>query len=76
MNIIDVHDLPKEEANIVVEFVDFLREKLKSKQIIKEEQQKEQEWSELAVSSFSEDWENEKDAIYDNWQGYYHLSEG
>jgi len=29
------------------------------------------EWSALATTSFNKDWENEKDAIYDNWEKHY-----
>lgn len=72
---IDVHDLPEAEAAIVAEFVEFLRTKLKMKRMIKEEPQGEKEWSELAVSSFASDWENEKDAVYDNWRRHYHVPE-
>ncbi len=32
------------------------------------------EWSSLANSSFIKDWENKKDAIYDNWQEKYNVS--
>jgi len=30
------------------------------------EQEKEREWRKLAISSFTKDWENEKDALYIN----------
>ena len=36
----------------------------------KEETEK-KEWSALATTSFNKDWENEKDAIYDNWEKHY-----
>lgn len=28
-------------------------------------------WSSLADSSFIKDWENKKDAVYDNWEEKY-----
>ncbi len=31
------------------------------------------EWSSLANSGFIEDWENKKDATYDNWQEKYNV---
>lgn len=74
--IIDVHDLPVDQIKLVQEFVEFLREKLKAKQFIQEEEEKDKEWSQLAMTSFAEDWENDKDAIYDNWREHYHVSEG
>jgi excisionase family DNA binding protein len=30
----------------------------------------------LAISSFAEDWDNERDATYDDWRSLYGLSEG
>ena len=74
--IIDVHDLPVDQIKLVQEFVEFLREKLKAKQFIQEEEEKDKEWSQLAMTSFAEDWENDKDSIYDNWRDHYHVSEG
>lgn len=73
--IIDVHDLPVDQIKLVQEFVEFLREKLKAKQFIQEEEEKDKEWSQLAMTSFAEDWENDKDAIYDDWREHYHVSE-
>ena len=32
----------------------------------------EREWSAGAVTSFTKDWDNEADAIYDNWKEHYH----
>ena len=34
-----------------------------------------QEWLQLASASFAQDWANDQDAIYDNWQKHYHVSE-
>jgi len=75
VDVIDVHDLPEEQVSLIQEFVEFLRRKLKPKQLIKEEEEKDKEWGKLAMTSFAKDWENEKDAIYDNWKELYHVSE-
>ena len=69
---IDVQDLPEDQVELVQEFVEFLREKFRTKQIKEEDKG----WSELAISSFAKDWENEKDAIYDNWEEIYGVSKG
>ncbi len=45
-------------------------------EVAKEETAKEKEWPALAATSFTLDWENEKDAIYDNWEAQYHISKG
>lgn len=44
-----------------------------TKEFIHEEEQRDREWGNLAMSSFANDWNNEKDAIYDNWQERYHV---
>jgi AbrB family looped-hinge helix DNA binding protein len=31
------------------------------------------EWAALSNSSFTKEWDNEKDTIYDNWKKHYHL---
>ena len=35
--------------------------------------QPELEWGGMSESGFAEDWENEKDAAYDNWHQLYHV---
>ena len=73
---VDVHDLPEEQASLVQEFVEFLRRRRqKNKQTLKEEKKKNKEWNKLAVTSFARDWENEKDAVYDRWRERYHVPE-
>jgi hypothetical protein len=73
---VDVHDLPEEQASLVQEFVEFLRRRRqKNKQTLKEEKEKNKEWSKLAMTSFAKDWENEKDAVYDRWREHYHVPE-
>ncbi len=49
---------------------------LLTKEFISEEEQRYKQWDSLAISGFAEDWENEKDAIYDNWEKYYHVQKG
>jgi len=44
-----------------------------TKEFIHEEEQRDREWGNLAMSSFANDWNNEKDAIYDNWKERYHV---
>lgn len=71
-DVIDVHDLPEEQVKLVEKFIEFLRKE----QLIQEEKQKEEDWTKLAISSFTEDWDNEKDAVYDDWRELYHVSKG
>ena len=33
-------------------------------------------WARLSEASFAEDWDNEKDAVYDNWREIYGVREG
>jgi excisionase family DNA binding protein len=33
-------------------------------------------WAALSEKSFEEDWEDEKDAAYDNWRAFYGVREG
>lgn len=37
--------------------------------------EKGKEWSKLAITSFAQDWDNEKDAFYNNWKEIYHVVE-
>jgi hypothetical protein len=73
-DMIDIHDLPKEQKNLIHDFVEFLRRKSRTHSS-REEQEKENEWSSLAISSFAKDWDNEKDALYDDWREHYHVPE-
>ena len=47
-----------------------------TKEFIREEEQRDKHWGSLAISGFAEDWENQKDAIYDNGEKYYHVKKG
>jgi len=33
-------------------------------------------WNALGIASFQKDWDNEEDAIYDNWRELYDIAEG
>lgn len=68
---IDVHDLPEEQAGIVREFVEFLRARHRGKSTASEES----EFAALSIGSFAEDWDNRKDAIYDDWKEKYNVRE-
>ena len=72
MDSIDVHDLPEEQAELVAAFVEFLRRK-QQETAMREAPAQERDWAAVAASSFAKDWENEEDAIYDNWQEHYHV---
>lgn len=72
MESIDVRDLPEDQAQLVAAFVEFLRRKLREAQEVHEANVQEREWSAGAVTSFAKDWDNDEDAIYDNWRENYH----
>jgi hypothetical protein len=76
MESIDVRDLPEDQAQLVAAFVEFLRHKLRTSAAVTEAQGEEQEWGAGAVTSFGKDWDNEQDAIYDNWKERYRVPEG
>jgi hypothetical protein len=76
MESIDVRDLPEDHARLVAAFVEFLRHKLRTSQAVTEGEAEEQEWGAGAVTSFTKDWDNEQDAIYDDWKERYNVSEG
>lgn len=75
MDTIDISDLPEQDVKLIEELVTSLRKKQKPNKAIKEEGQKNKEWGNLAITSFADDWENEKDAVYDNWKEHYHVPE-
>ena len=76
MDHIDVHDLPEEQARLVQRFVDFLREQGRKEEVLPDAERLEQDWASGAIASFAKDWDNESDAIYDDWREHYHVSEG
>jgi hypothetical protein len=76
MDSIDIRDLPEDQARLVAAFVEFLRHRLRTSQAVTQAEGEEQEWAAGAVTSFAKDWDNEQDAIYDNWKERYHVPEG
>ena len=34
------------------------------------------DWNEMGLASFQKDWNNDEDAIYDNWRAHYGVEEG
>lgn len=73
MEHIDVHDLPEKDAQLVAAFVEFLRRE-KTQQMAYDAKAEEKDWAAGAAVSFAQDWDNNEDAIYDNWQEHYHVS--
>jgi hypothetical protein len=69
---IDVHDLPEDQAQFIVAFVTFLREWQRTQH---DETAQEHDWTVGSVASFAKDWNNNEDAVYDNWQEHYHVQE-
>jgi len=73
MKHIDVHDLPENDAQLIAAFVEFLRRE-RARQAAHEAEAQEKDWAASASASFAKDWDNDEDAIYDNWQELYHVS--
>ena len=73
MEYIDVHDLPEEQARLVASFVEFLR---KSQREHPDATIQERDWQTASIASFVKDWENDEDAIYNDWRKHYHMQEG
>jgi uncharacterized tellurite resistance protein B-like protein len=44
--------------------------------VVESEIDEELDWQELSLESFTADWDNPEDAIYDNWRELYGVSEG
>ena len=76
MESINGRDLPEDQAQLVAAFVEFLRHKLHASWTVTEEEGEEQGWGAAASMSFAKDWDNEQDAIYDDWKERYNVSEG
>lgn len=72
MDSIDVHDLPEEQAQLLAAFAEFLRRRTTA--AAQEADAGERAWgAAAATTSFTKDWENDADAIYDNWREHYHV---
>jgi hypothetical protein len=70
MEKIDVHDLPEEQVQLVAAFVEFLRGWQRTDH---DSTEQEHDWQRASLASFAKDWDNDQDAIYDNWQEHYHV---
>lgn len=66
---IDVHDLSPEEVKYVQQIVEELKAKSRS-------EDSDKDFAMISAGSFERDWENEKDALYDNWKERYHVPQG
>ena len=44
--------------------------------ILSDEALEEIDWNELGLAFFQRDWDNDDDAIYDNWREHYGVTEG
>ena len=44
--------------------------------ILLDEAQDDSDWMAMSLATFQEDWDNEDDAIYDNWREHYGVPEG
>lgn len=44
--------------------------------VLTSEIDEEADWQELSLSAFEKDWDNEEDAIYDNWRVHYGVPAG
>jgi hypothetical protein len=73
MEHIDVHDLPEDQAQFVAAFVEFLRTWQRQHQDTTAE---ERDWQRASIASFVKDWDNDENAIYDDWRKHYHVREG
>jgi len=72
MDSIDVHDLPEEQAQLLAALAEFLRQH-GQEVAARDALAHERDWAALAAPSFAKDWDNEDDAIYDNWREHYHV---
>ena len=71
MDSIDVHDLPEEQAHLLAAFVEFLRQRRRAAE--RQAEAEDRDLAAAAATSFAKDWDNEEDAIYDNWREHYHV---
>lgn len=69
---IDVGDLTEEEVSLVKGFVQLLRGRHAS---LAGDAESEGDWGHLPAASFAEDWENDRDAAYDDWRERYGVPE-
>lgn len=67
---IDANDLSEEEVSLVRDFISLLISRHRANQQLREP---EKNWADVAGLGFSNDWDNEKDAAYDEWRQRYHV---
>ena len=72
---IDVRDLTEDEVATVKGIIQNMRRRHVAAQVQAANTQAEHDWSALSVAAFAEDWDNDKDAIYDNWRELYGVPE-
>lgn len=48
--------------------------KLLLESVLSETHHEEADWMALGLETFQRDWDNDEDAIYDNWQAHYDLA--
>ena len=72
---IDLCDLTDEEADLVKSLVEVLRRRHPHRQPDRSDEEREREWARVASAAFSKDWDNESDAVYDNWRERYCVPE-
>jgi hypothetical protein len=72
MDSIDVHDLPEEQAQLLAAFVEFLRQQ-QQEAAERDVLVQERDWAAAAEQGFAKDWDNDEDAIYDDWREHYHV---
>ena len=63
----NVHGLPEERAQLVAACVAFLRQQQH------EAAAQERDWAAAAARSFAKDWDNDEDAISDDWREHDHV---
>jgi len=69
INHIDVQDLSPAEVMYVQKIVDDLKAKSRT-------EDSDNDFAAASAGSFADDWENEKDALYDNWKERYDVPQG
>ncbi|WP_420264208.1 hypothetical protein [Candidatus Magnetominusculus dajiuhuensis] len=68
MEVIDVKGLPEETARKIKDLVDVLKQGA-----VPPLSDLPDEWAALSLPSFTGDWDNDKDSVYDHWHEKYHV---
>jgi len=69
---IDLHDLSDEDVALVKGLVERLRHR-RDVQTPAAEEGTERDWGHVPAVSFAEDWDNDRDAAYDQWRERYRV---